>query len=135
MSLESLIGFKGFMFVGSIILIIGVIMGLKFGMDQGWFRMPPAFRCIAAAIFDAALLGAGEWARRKINALASAGLSAAGITTMYGAAWAAYGMFKIVDAPAGFVLLAAAAAIGIFVAFADSSASPLSRCSARISRP
>jgi len=116
MSLESFIGFKGFMFAGSIILIIGVIMGLKFGIDQGWFRMPPALRCIAAAGFGALLLGAGEWARRKINALASAGLSAAGIATMYGAAWAAFGLFKIVDAPVGFFLLVAAAGIGVFVA-------------------
>jgi len=116
MSLESLIGFKGFMFVGSLILIVGVIMGMKFGIDQGWFKMPPAVRCIGAAMFGVLLLGAGEWARRKINALASAGLSAAGIATMYGAAWVAYGHYGLVDAPVGFALLGAAAAIGIVVA-------------------
>jgi len=116
MGLESLIGGKFFAAAGAIVVVIGVVMFFKLALDRGWFSMPPAFRCLAAAGFGALLLGAGEWARRKINAVASAGLSAAGIATMYGAAWAAYGFFHIVDAPLGFLLLAAAAAIGIVVA-------------------
>ena len=116
MNIESLIGAKFFMAIGAIVLVIGVIMFLKLALERGWFSMPPAFRCIAAAGFGAAMLGAGEWARRKINALASAGLSAAGVAIMYGAAWFAYGHYGLVNAPVGFALLAAAAAIGIFIA-------------------
>lgn len=116
MSIESLIGAKFFMAIGSIVVVIGVVLGLKWGIDQGWFKFPPAFRCIAAAVFGAALLGAGELARRRISALASAGLSSAGVATLYGAAWVAYARFELVNAPVGFVLLAAAAAIGIAAA-------------------
>lgn len=116
MSLESLIGAKFFMAIGSIVVVIGVVMGLKWGIDQGWFKFPPAFRCIAAAVFGAVLLGVGELARRRISPLASAGLSSAGVATLYGAAWVAYAKFELVNAPVVFAMLAAAAAIGVVVA-------------------
>jgi hypothetical protein len=51
-----------------------------------------------------------------VNALASAGLSAAGIGAMYASAWAARARFGLVGDEAAFVLLAGTTALGVVIA-------------------
>ncbi|MBX3407477.1 MAG: DUF2339 domain-containing protein [Phycisphaeraceae bacterium] len=115
-NLEKFIGLRLFAAVGALGLVIGAVLFLKLAIDSGWLRMPPAARCVSAAVFGFALLGAGEIARRKISALASAGLSAAGIGTIYGAVWFAFSKFELVSEAGAFGLLAASSALGIAVA-------------------
>lgn len=115
-NLEKFVGLRLFAAVGALGLVIGVVLFLKLAIDSGWLRMPPMARCVSAAVFGFVLLGAGEIARRKINALASAGLSAAGIGTIYGAVWFAFSKFELVGQAGAFGLLAASSALGIAVA-------------------
>lgn len=115
-NLEKFVGLRLFTAVGALGLVIGVVLFLKLAIDSGWLRMPPAARCVGAAAFGFVLLGLGEVARRRISALASAGLSAAGIGTIYGAVWVAYARFELVGDAGAFVLLAASSALGIAVA-------------------
>lgn len=114
--LERLVGGRAFAIAGSIVVMIGVALFLKLAYDQGWLRLlSPAAKCAWAAGFGAALLVAGELTRRRIGALASAGLSSAGVGAIYAAAYATYGVYKLVSPPAAFALLAGAAAIGFIV--------------------
>lgn len=115
-SVEKLIGGKLFAIVGAIIVVIGVGMGIKLMADMGLLRVSPLGRCLMAAGFGFALIGLGELARRKINVMASVGVSAAGVAVVYAAAFAAYGWFNLVGPAVAFVLLVGASLLGMGVA-------------------
>lgn len=115
-SVEKLIGGKLFAIVGAIIVVIGVGMGIKLMADWGLLRVSPLGRCLMAAGFGFALIGLGELARRKINVMASVGVSAAGVAVVYAAAFAAYGWFNLVGPAMAFVLLVGASLLGMGVA-------------------
>lgn len=111
-----MIGGRVFAAVGALVVVIGIALFLKYGIDRGWFAMAPVWKCLFGAGFGALLLGAGEVARRKVNAMASAGLSAAGLGAMYASAWAARARFELVGDEAAFALLALTTALGVAVA-------------------
>ena len=112
-SLESLIGGRWYAVVGAIVVVVGVGLFFKLAVQNGWIVFPPWSRCLMGAAFGAALLVAGEWARRKISDWAAVGLSAAGLGVMYTAAYAAYNVFHLVDHGAAFVILVAVALLGV----------------------
>ncbi|GIK17881.1 MAG: hypothetical protein BroJett004_00450 [Planctomycetota bacterium] len=111
--------------VGALAVIIGLALGVKVALDEGWFRLlPPLGRCIATAAFGAALLAVGEIARRRINPLAAAGLNAAGVGALFVAAYAAYGFFGLIEStPVAFGLMVIVSAVGIAVAIRGNLAS------------
>ena len=111
--LERLIGMKFFLAIGALVVVIGVVLLLKLGYDEGWFSMSAAAKCWAGGGFGLLLLVAGEFAFRRVNAQASAGFTAAGLGTLYASAFAAYGPYQLLAVPVAFVLFAACAAIGI----------------------
>ncbi len=123
--IERQIGGRVFAAVGALAVIVGLALGVKVALDEGWFRLlPPIGRCLATAAFGAALLVAGEIARRRINALAAAGLNAAGVGALYVAAYAAYGFFGLIDSPpVAFALMAVVSVVGIAVAIRGNLAS------------
>jgi len=112
---ERLLGGRGFMIVGSIVVALAVMLALKLAWDSG-LRPPPVVRCAAAALFGLALVGAGEWLRRKVSNMAAAGFTATGLGVMYAAAWAAHGYFMLIGATLGFVLLLAVTSLGVALA-------------------
>lgn len=113
-SIERLIGGKAFAAAGALIVVLGVGFFLKLAIDEGWLhRIAPATRCWLAAGFGAGLIALGELARKRINVLASAGLSSAGVATIYAAVYAAREVFGLVDAPGAMVLLAGVTGGGI----------------------
>lgn len=115
-SIEKVIGARLFAGVGALAIVIGVGLFLKFAYDQGWMgRVPPVGRCVMAGAFGLVLLGAGEWARRRINALASAGLSSAGVGVLYATAFGAYAQWQLVSSAGAMGLLIGACVIGLAV--------------------
>ncbi len=115
---ENFLGTKGLAAAGALIVIIGVIFFLKYAVEQGWIgHLPPAFRCIAAAAFGLGLMGLGEYLRKKISTLASAGITAAGLACTYASTYAAYGYFTppLLGTATAFILLALVSALGIVV--------------------
>jgi uncharacterized membrane protein len=115
-SLEGLVGGRYFLAAGSIVVVIGVGLFLKLGYDAGWFRMSAAWKCIWGAVFGLAMIAAGEVARRKINVLASSGLSAAGLGALYLSSYAAHGFYSLIGPTPAFIFLALVTAIGIAIA-------------------
>ena len=114
--LEWLLGIKGLMLLGVVIVVIGIGMFLKLANDEGWIgSLSPAVRCGSAGIFGLVLLGLGEFLRKKINPLASSGFSAAGISTMYAAIYAASRMYDLISTELTFTLLAIVSIVGVLL--------------------
>ena len=68
-----------------------------------------------AALFGVVLVGVGEFFRRKINPLASSGISATGIATMYGAILAAAKLYDLINTPVAFVLMVLVTITGVLL--------------------
>lgn len=116
-SLEQFIGGKSLLVLGALIVVIGVGFFLKLAVDQGWIgQIPPLWRCIAAALFGAGLLGVGEIAGNKMGRFAAAGFRAAGLGVLYATAYGAYALFDLVGAGGAFFMLVGVCALGIAVA-------------------
>ncbi len=113
---EKLIGGRWYAVAGGLVVIIGVAMFFQYAWRQGWLqRIPAGVKCGAGAVFGAILLAAAEFLRRRVNAWAAVGLNAAGLGAIYVSAWAAWARFDLVPPPAAFVMLAACAALGVFI--------------------
>ncbi len=109
LNLEKMVGGRLAAYLGAIFLVIGLVMGVTYGIKEGWFKFEPVYRCMAVAICGLLLIGGGFVARRRLGAnggAVSAGLGAAGIGAMYGAALAGWGMYALYGAPVAFTLLA-----------------------------
>ncbi|MBL8758961.1 MAG: DUF2339 domain-containing protein [Phycisphaerae bacterium] len=115
-TVEAMIGGRWFAWLGALAVVVAIVLFLKLAWDAGYLRVPPAGRCLGAAGFGVLLMLAGEWARRRVSAWASAGLSAAGVAAVYAAVYAAFGLFDLIDAPAAFALLAATSGLGVGIA-------------------
>ena len=112
--LEWLIGAKGIVLAGVLILVIAAGLFLKEAWDRGWVDQVPGWvRCALGAAFGAALVGAGEVLRRKINDLASTGVSAAGLAIVFGSILAAARLYELMPMPVAFVLLALTSLSGV----------------------
>ncbi len=114
-SLEWLLGARGLALGGVIILVVGIGTFLKIAYDEGWITVSPMGRCIAAAVLGVALIGAGEFLRRRINPLASSGVTAAGIVSLYLAVLAAARLYTLIDSATAFVLLVAITVGGVLL--------------------
>lgn len=121
-SLESRLGARWAVWVGGLALALGGIFMVKVSIDAG--LLGPATRLTLATLFGLVLVLAGEIVRRRAvpmisdrfqNALIPGILTAAGAVTLFGVAYATYGIYGYVGAGAGFALLAlvAFATIGL----------------------
>ncbi len=120
--IERLVAGRWYAIAGALIVTVGVALLFKLALDRGWLSFSPTARCLAGAAFGLAMLGIGEWLRRRtlgprpsFQGYAPVGLNAAGVGSVYAAAFAAYGLYGLVGAPGGFLLLALAAALGIVI--------------------
>jgi uncharacterized membrane protein len=128
--LEKLVGGRLFAAAGGLIVALGLAFFMKLAYDEGWLgAIPPAMRCLAGAVAGMALLLAGAWARKRAGVWAAAGLSSAGVATLYISAFIAYGVFGLLTAPVAFGALVLIAVIGVAVA-ARAGARPVAVLSA-----
>jgi hypothetical protein len=114
LSLEQFLGAKAFAAAGSLIVVVGVVLFLKYAYDQGWIRLiAPGVRCLMGAAFGIGLIGAGETVRKRIGAFASSGLSATGIATLYATVLIARHVFELIGPASSFFLLLSVTIVGI----------------------
>lgn len=113
-SLESRLGARWAVWVGGIALALGGVFMVKYSIDAG--LLSPADRLTLAALFGLLLMAAGEVIRRRAvpvianefqNAMIPGILTAAGAVTLFGVAYAAYGIYDYIGTGTAFVLLAA----------------------------
>ena len=112
MSLEERLGTQWAVWVGGLALALGGIFLVRFSIEQG--LLGPGVRVALGALFAAALIAAGEWARHTekldgISGLPSAHipsvLTAAGTTVAYADVYAAYALYGFLSPGAAFILL------------------------------
>lgn len=115
-AIEQFIGMRAFAYAGALVVIFAIALFLKLAYDRGWLQLlNPELRCISAASLGALLLLAAELTRRRINAIAAAGLNLAGLGSIYAAAYAASAMFQLLSPLHSLIALALTAILGIVI--------------------
>ena len=112
MSLEERLGTQWAVWVGGLALALGGIFLVRYSIEQG--LLGPGVRVTLGALLAAALVGAGEWARRSERLAGISGLptahipsilTAAGTTVAYADVYAAYALYGFLAPGSAFVLL------------------------------
>ena len=105
--------------LGAAALLLSGVFLLRYAVEAGWFG--PAMRCTTAALAGAALVAAGDRARRHpVPALpypdyVPAALAAGGTAILFGAAYGAGVLYALVPPLLGFVLMAAVSGAGLLL--------------------
>jgi uncharacterized membrane protein len=111
-SFEERFGTRWVVWVGGIALALGGIFLVRYTIQQG--LIGPAVRIALGALLAVALIGVGEWARRKERLLGLPGLpsadipsilTAAGTIVAYATVYAAYALYNFLPPGAAFILL------------------------------
>ncbi|MBM2576009.1 DUF2339 domain-containing protein [Jannaschia sp. Os4] len=107
-----------FYLVAAASLALAGIYLVQWGAERG--LLPPAMRVAAALAFGAALIGGGEWLRRRFGDEGDVAtrhlpsvLSGAGVVTLFAAVLAAIHLYALIGPVAGLVALVAVAALAI----------------------
>lgn len=111
-SFEERFGTQWAVWAGGLALVLGGYFLVQYSIEQGWFG--PGMRIFCGALLAAALLIAGEWARRTENISARIPLptahipsilTAAGTSVAYATVYAAYALYGFLGPAVAFVLL------------------------------
>lgn len=111
-TLEEKFGTQWVVWVGGVALALGGIFLVRYSIEEG--LLGPGVRIFLAALFSAALIAAGEWARRNeiasnIGAIPSRHipsiLTAAGTVAAYATVYAAFALYDFLSPAAAFILL------------------------------
>lgn len=115
-SFEERFGASWTVWIGGIALVLGGIFLVRYSIEAG--LLTPLARVLAGAVLALALIGTGEFARRKSalfgEALAGRAyipgvLTLAGTTTAFASVFAAHALYALIGPAAAFVLLGAVA--------------------------
>lgn len=88
--------------LGAIAVAAAVVFLVRYSMEMGW--LGPAVRCFAGAAFGLALIGGGEWLRRRPferviapahRSLIPPALTGSGIFALFVSVYAAYGLYGL----------------------------------------
>ena len=109
---EETIGSMWAVWVGGLALALGAVFLVKYSIDRG--LLSPAVRIFFGIIFSGALVGVGEWSRRRDQTFSFAGferanipsiLTAAGTMGLFATIYAAYQLYGMLSDIAAFVAL------------------------------
>ncbi|MCA3562644.1 MAG: DUF2339 domain-containing protein [Aestuariivirga sp.] len=109
---EQALAGRWFVWIGGVAIAMGGLLFVKYAYDSG--LIPPVLQIMLGLLAGLALVGAGEWLRRRAQLAEGsapnyvpAALSAAGLAMLFGSIYAAYALYEIVQpAPAFFGLAA-----------------------------
>ena len=119
--LEQWLAQNAFAWIGGGLVGLGGIFMVSFASQQPWFT--PEVQLVCAVLLGAALIAGGEWVRRAGarkppgHPLVAAMLAGAGVVTFYATAWAAHGLYGLVDLPVAVALLTFCAALLLGLSF------------------
>ena len=109
---EERLGTRWVVWVGGLTLALGGFFMVRYSIEQG--LLGPGVRTLLGGLFALALIGAGEWTRRKesISTIAAlpianipAILTAAGTATAFATVYAAYALYDFLVPATAFILL------------------------------
>jgi uncharacterized membrane protein len=123
MTFEERFGTQWVVWIGGLAVALGGFFLVRYSFEQGWIG--PAVRVALGALLAAALVVAGEWARRNEQLSGIAGLpaanipgilTAAGTTVAYADVFAAYALYGFLGPAAAFLLLGVVALVTLAAA-------------------
>ena len=115
--LEQTIGLKWAGWIGAVVVVVGVALGIKYAYDQHWFEiLPPGGRLAMMSLAAFALIGAGEAVYRRIHVFAAACLYGAGVATLFLVSYAGFGYYRLYEQQTAFLLMARSTVAGAAVA-------------------
>jgi uncharacterized membrane protein len=103
-SLETGFGLTFINRIGAVTLAIGIILFFKYAVD--FEGIGPEAQLALGLLLGLALSGAGEWLRRRNQAVFAQGLAGCGLATVYIVFYAAYAYYHLLGLVAAVVLLA-----------------------------
>jgi uncharacterized membrane protein len=129
--IEALLTMRWGVWLGAAALLLAGVFLVRYAVEEGW--LGPAVRCFLAMLLGIALLAGAEWLRRRPAPVRDepadpeapippellladhgpAALAAGGAAVLFGAAYATGAMYGLVPPLVGFVLMAAAALVGL----------------------
>ena len=114
-SLEESLGAHWTVWVGGVALALGALLLVRYSIEQGFFG--PGARVLLGLALAAALVGAGEWLRRREGAAIKVGgfesayvpgvLTAVGTIAAFGDIYAAYALYGFIGPATAFLALGA----------------------------
>ncbi|WP_159952270.1 DUF2339 domain-containing protein [Rhizobium sp. 18065] len=111
-TLENVLGARWAVWAGGLALALGGLFLVRYSIESG--LLGPAVRLTLAALFGLLLIAGGELVRRKAlpkmaalheNAMIPGILTAAGALTLFGAIYAAHGVYEFIGATTALLLL------------------------------
>nr|WP_255726455.1 DUF2339 domain-containing protein [Microvirga sp. ACRRW] len=120
---EEKLGSRWAVWVGGVALALGGIFLVRYSIEQN--LLTPQTRIVLGILFALALIGAGEWMRRRESRFDLPGipsahvpsvLTAAGTCTAFASAYAAYALYGLVGPGLTFVLLGLIAVLAMVAA-------------------
>lgn len=112
-NLEKFIGENLISKVGIVVLVVGIGIGAKYAIDNGWIS--PLMRTILGYLAGVALLGVGARLKPKYHNF-SAVLMSGGMAVMYFITYFAYAAYQLISQPSAFAVMV------LFTAFTIASA-------------
>lgn len=112
-SLESYLGARWAVWAGGLALALGGLFLVRYSIESG--LLGPGVRLTLAALFGLALTAVGEALRRRVlpgisgiyaNAMIPGVLTAAGVISVFGAVYAAHGIYGFIGPTPAFLMLA-----------------------------
>lgn len=112
-SLENLLGARWAVWAGGLALALGGVFLVRYSIESG--LLGPGVRLTLAALFGLVLVAVGELIRRRAlpkaealyaNAMVPGILTAAGAVSLFGAVYAAHGIYEFIGPTLAFILLA-----------------------------
>lgn len=118
-SLEALVGMKWFAVAGALGIVLGMGVLVTYAVQHNWFGALPGWLKVSAGlVLGAALVGAGEVLRKRVNPWAAVGCLCAGFGTMYVSAYAGNALVRpaVFTDTGALVLLVIISMVGAFAA-------------------
>jgi uncharacterized membrane protein len=120
--LEETLTLRWAVWAGAAALLLAGVFLIRYAVENAWLGL--AVRCVLAALLGAALIGAGEWLRRRPPTRplalpapdqAPGALVAGGVSVLFGAAYAAGPLYGLVPPLLAFLLMAGAGVAGMLL--------------------
>ena len=112
-SVEERLGTKVFIWIGGIALVLAGAFLVKYSFENQ--LMPPGVRVLLGALFGGALLGGGEFMRKRSGRIAQA-LTGAGVADLFACLLAARTLYELIDSTTAFILMAILTAAAVTLA-------------------
>ncbi len=112
---ESRLGLTFVNRIGAVTLAVGIIFFFKYAADNQWIGSGGLV--VLGLLAGVALIGAGEWLRRRNQQAFAQGVAGCGFAILYISVYASFGYYKLIPREAGFFGLVAASAFAIALCF------------------